>query len=64
MKNFPSKGLLCLFVTSALAISPAAIAQNGDNALIEEIMVTATKREASIYEVPIAISAFEGVLLA
>jgi len=64
MKNVRVKGLLCLSVASALAISPAAIAQNGDDALIEEIMVTATKREASIYEVPIAISAFEGDQLA
>jgi iron complex outermembrane receptor protein len=55
---------LCLSVASALAVSPAAIAQNGDDALIEEIMVTATKRESSIYEVPIAISAFEGDKLA
>ena len=64
MKNFRVRGLLCLSVASALAISPAAIAQNGDDALIEEIMVTATKRETSIYEVPIAISAFEGDKLA
>ena len=64
MNNHRATGLLCLSVASALAISPAAIAQNGDDALIEEIMVTATKREASIYEVPIAISAFEGDKLA
>ena len=51
-------------VSLALAVSPAAIAQNGDDALIEEIMVTATKREASIYEVPIAVSAFRGEDLA
>ena len=64
MKNYGIKGLLCLSVASTLAISPLAIAQNGDDALIEEIMVTATKRETSIYEVPIAISAFEGDKLA
>ena len=64
MKNHGIRGLLCLSVASALAVSPAAIAQNGDDALIEEIMVTATKRESSIYEVPIAISAFEGDKLA
>src|SRR5210317_2382783 len=58
------KGLLYTSVSLALAVSPAAIAQNGDDALIEEIMVTATKREASIYEVPIAVSAFEGDKLA
>ena len=64
MRNQRVKGLLFASITSALAASPAAIAQNGDDALIEEIMVTATKRETSIYEVPIAISAFEGDKLA
>jgi iron complex outermembrane receptor protein len=51
-------------VAAALAIPSLASAQNGAENLIEEIMVTATKREASIYEVPIAISAFEGDKLA
>ena len=64
MKKQGIKGLLYASVSVALAVSPAAIAQNGDNALIEEITVTATKREQSIYEVPIAISAFEGDKLA
>ena len=63
MKALGIKGLLGLSVTAALAISPVAFAQNGD-ALIEEITVTATKRAQSIYEVPIAISAFEGAKLA
>ena len=40
-----------------------ALAQNGGG-LIEEITVTATKREQSIYEVPVAISAFQGDKLA
>ena len=64
MSNQGIKGLLYTAVSLALAISPAAIAQNGEDALIEEIMVTATKREASIYEVPIAVSAFRGEDLA
>ncbi len=65
MKNHRVKGLALASVATALAVSPAAFAQNGDsNALIEEIMVTATKREASIYEVPVAVSAFEGDKLA
>ena len=50
-------------VTASLAFSPMAVAQD-DDALIEEIMVTAAKREQSIYEVPIAVSAFEGEDLA
>ena len=63
MKNVGIKGLLCVSVAASLAISPLALAQD-DEALIEEIMVTATKREASIYEVPVAVSAFQGEDLA
>jgi iron complex outermembrane receptor protein len=58
------KGFLCLPVAAAVAFPALASAQNGMEDLIEEIMVTATKREESIYEVPIAISAFEGGSLA
>jgi iron complex outermembrane receptor protein len=63
MKTESNRRLLGACVTATLAISPAAFAQIGD-ALIEEITVTATKREQSIYEVPIAVSAFEGDKLA
>ena len=56
-------GLLCLSAAWTLMISSPAIAQ-GDDALIEEIMVTAQKREQSIYEVPVAVSAFQGDRLA
>jgi iron complex outermembrane receptor protein len=41
--------------------SPSVLAQTGDedaNSVLEEVLVTATKREESIYEVPIAITAF------
>ena len=47
----------------ALTAAPAALAQIEDS-LFDEITVTATKREQSIYEVPIALSAFEGDKLA
>ncbi len=47
----------------ALTAAPAALAQNEDS-LFDEITVTATKREQSIYEVPIALSAFDGDKLA
>ncbi|HNP62861.1 MAG TPA: TonB-dependent receptor plug domain-containing protein [Woeseiaceae bacterium] len=46
-----------------LAISPVSFAQD-DESLFDEITVTATKRAQNIYEVPIAISAFEGDKLA
>jgi iron complex outermembrane receptor protein len=43
-----------------LVASAAAVAQDSanDGALLEEVLVTATKREASIFEVPVAVSAF------
>ena len=47
----------------ALGAAPVAVAQTEDS-LFEEITVTATKREQNIYEVPIALSAFDGDKLA
>jgi iron complex outermembrane receptor protein len=41
-----------------------ATAQQNEESLFEEITVTATKREQNIYEVPIALSAFDGDKLA
>ena len=56
--------------TSALALlaplafaAPAAQAQQLQQALIEEMIVTATKREQSIQDIPVAVSAFSGELL-
>jgi iron complex outermembrane receptor protein len=63
METIRAGGVLCLSAACALAISTPALAQD-DDALIEEIMVTAQKREQSIYEVPVAISAFQGDKLA
>jgi len=61
---------ICKFTVFGIAASgmllgaaPVAFAQDSKS-LIEEITVTATKREQSIYEVPIAMSAFEGDKLA
>jgi len=54
----------CVLFTLALTGgTSSAIAQDDDN-LFEEITVTATKRAESIYEVPIAMSAFQGESLA
>ncbi len=50
--------------SSALLLGAAPFAAAQDDPLIEEITVTAAKREQSIYEVPIAVSAFEGENLA
>ena len=44
-----------------LALSmAAAVHAQGETSYLEEITVTATKRVQSIYEVPVAVSAFEG----
>src|SRR5687767_9994580 len=42
----------------ALGVAPAAFAQQDDEPVFEEVVVTAQKREQSIYDVPVAISAF------
>ena len=47
-----------------LALPATVPGQGTDPAVIEEILVTATKREASIQEVPIAVSAYTGEDLA
>jgi iron complex outermembrane receptor protein len=52
-----------LFTLALTGGTSSAIAQDDDN-LFEEITVTATKRAESIYEVPIAMSAFQGESLA
>ena len=63
MKNIRSARSTIACAAVSLAMSPLALAQD-DDGLIEEIMVTATKREQSIYEVPVAVSAFQGDQLA
>lgn len=51
-------------VLATLALPQLASAQDDGDDRFEEIVVTATKREESIYEVPIAMSAFDGDNLA
>ncbi|MEO1203943.1 MAG: TonB-dependent receptor plug domain-containing protein, partial [Pseudomonadota bacterium] len=53
-----SGGLLAL-AGAAMAMPPAQ-AQSGDGLVIEEITVTARKREQSLQDVPISITAFTG----
>ena len=43
-----------------LGVSPSLLAQEGGGASLEEITVTAERREQSLQEVPIAVTAFSG----
>ncbi len=57
-------GLLAIAIASALGTSLGAMAQNtesdDDEALLEEVLVTATRREGNILDVPISITALTG----
>ena len=59
-----NKKVIAFALSAALLSGAAQNALAQDEPLIEEITVTAAKREQSIYEVPIALSAFEGDNLA
>lgn len=55
---------LCALIAPIWLSHTAVAQQDTEESIFEEIQVTATKRTQSIYEVPIAISAFEGDKLA
>jgi iron complex outermembrane receptor protein len=50
--------IMCAAPLGALAVAPTALAQAGDDPVFDTVLVTAQKREQSIYDVPVAISAF------
>jgi iron complex outermembrane receptor protein len=50
--------IMCAAPLGALGVVPVAFAQEDDDSVFETVIVTAQKREQSIYEVPVAISAF------
>lgn len=58
MKKIDLRTALLACTGLAVAIAGQAQEPAGSGALLEEVIVTATKREESIYEVPIAVSAF------
>jgi iron complex outermembrane recepter protein len=49
--------IMCAAPLGALGVAPVALAQE-DDSVFETVIVTAQKREQSIYEVPVSISAF------
>jgi iron complex outermembrane receptor protein len=49
---------LCAAPFGSLGLVPAALAQEDDDPVFDTVLVTAQKREQSIYDVPVAISAF------
>lgn len=55
---------ICGLVATFICLPNITVAQENSEPLFEEIIVTATKRSQSIYEVPVAVSAFEGDKLA
>ena len=59
MKNNLASSSALAAMLAAVALPQPAAAQLGE-ALLEEITVTAQRREQSIYEVPVALSAFDG----
>ena len=63
MKKVIARPAVAAAVSTALLQPAIAVAQSSEP-LVEEITVTAAKREQSIYEVPIALSAFDGDKLA
>jgi iron complex outermembrane receptor protein len=60
------KSILCAALAAVFCTSVTAVAQQGDSeaSAFEEITVTAKKREQSIYDVPVAVSAFSGAAIA
>ncbi|MCY4477163.1 MAG: TonB-dependent receptor [Gammaproteobacteria bacterium] len=56
------KGSISLGLLAVVMISPMAMAQD-DGMVLEEIIVTAQRREQSLQEVPVAVTAFTGEAL-
>jgi len=56
--RLPLRGLLMLGASCAVLGATPAIAQDSGGALLEEIVVTAEKREQSLQDVPVAVTAY------
>ena len=56
-------GVVCLLVVLVLALPLPGVSQSSDETIIEELVVTARKREEGLQEVPMAVSALDGELI-
>lgn len=66
MNTDPRKAILAVCMPLALLLAQSASAQQGDadgQLALEEIVVTAQKREQSIQDVPISVTAFDGAAI-
>jgi outer membrane receptor protein involved in Fe transport len=62
-RNFRKKTLAAAVTAACMTMSSAPYAQGTDDDVLEEIMVTATRREASVQDIPYNISAMSGEYL-
>ena len=58
----PNSQLLTLALATSMlaAASPTAVIAQEEQLILEEVLVTAQKREQSLMEVPVAVSAISG----
>lgn len=61
--NFHKKSLAVAVTTACMAMSNAPRAQEAGSSLLEEIIVTATRRETTVQDIPYNISAMSGEYL-
>ena len=54
---------VCLAIAAACASSPPVAAEGSGATFVEEVVVTARKREEGLQEVPMAVSALDGTLI-
>lgn len=62
-QKLPQRKPLATAITTVLAASSLAVAARAQDGVIEEVIVTATKRSEDIMDVPIAITAMSGEFL-
>ncbi len=59
-QRFPNKSFALAASSLAVGLSLSAVNATAEEAFLEEVVVTATKRKASLQDVPLSISAVSG----